>query len=264
MDTVTRGPGSARRTGGTLAESARTTGGALAGNARRSGGALDAGGGVAGDALIVEVAPGVWVAQGSRDRWRRAEPHPDDLARAAALPQWRAAEFLAGRALLRHLLRATVPELAGEPVVAGERGRPLLAGAPGTGVSVSHDGDAVAAAVAPRRRVGVDVQLPPARPSDALLRRCLGAHADAVLTLPEARRAAELAWVWTAQESCVKAAGTGLSDRPWTIDVPPGARRGRWRDYAWTSLRTLSRTPLSCAFSAPEDASDATWETPCS
>ncbi|MEU3255128.1 4'-phosphopantetheinyl transferase superfamily protein [Streptomyces sp. NPDC006997] len=219
--------------------------------------------GTADDALILEVAPGVWVAQGSRDHWRHAAPHPRDLARAAALPEWRAAEFLAGRALLRHLLRATVPELAGVPVVAGERGGPLLAGAPDTGVSVSHDGDAVAAAVAPGRRVGVDVQLPPDRPSEALLRRCLGARADAVRELPEARRAVELAWVWTVQESCVKAAGTGLSGRPWTIDVRPGALRGRWREYEWTSLRPLSRTPLSCAFSAREGTSDGTWETPC-
>ncbi|MFF4316200.1 hypothetical protein ACWDFR_21715 [Streptomyces sp. 900105755] len=31
----------------------------------------------------------------------------------------------------------------------------------------------------------------------------------------------------------VKAAGRGLSGRPRPIDVPPGRRQGRWRDYRW-------------------------------
>ncbi|MFG3308685.1 4'-phosphopantetheinyl transferase family protein [Streptomyces wuyuanensis] len=210
--------------------------------------------------LMTQVKPSVWVARGERSQWIRADPHPHDQAAVAALPRWRVEEFLASRALLRHLLRATLPELAAVPVQADKQGRPVLAGHPDTGISISHDGDAVAVAVAPHRMVGVDVQLPPERATDALLRRCLGAHAQHVGTLPEPQRAAELAWVWTAQEACVKAAGTGLSGRPWAIDIPPGGLHGQWDDFEWISLRGRSRTPLSCAFSAP----CGTLETQCS
>ncbi|MDX5569330.1 4'-phosphopantetheinyl transferase superfamily protein [Streptomyces sp. ID05-04B] len=201
--------------------------------------------------LTLQVTPGVWVARGERGQWARPDPHPHDRAAAAVLPRWRVEEFLASRALLRHLLRTTLPELADEPVLAEEQGRPVLAGAPGTGISISHDGDAVAVAVARSRRVGVDVQQPPDSVPDALLRRCLGTHTPQVATLPQRTRAAEFAWVWTAQEACVKAAGTGLSGRPWAIDIQPGRRRGQWHEFQWISLRDRSRTPLSCAFSAP-------------
>ncbi|RKN77518.1 4'-phosphopantetheinyl transferase superfamily protein [Streptomyces klenkii] len=201
-------------------------------------------------ALTAQVTPGVWIAQDERDRWIPADPHPHDRAAAANLPRWRVTEFLAARALLRHLLRAVLPEQADAPVHAGEHGRPVLAGHPDTGISISHDGASIAVAVAPHRRVGVDVQQPADSAPDTLLRRCLGKHARTVSTLPERQRALELAWVWTVQEACVKAAGTGLSGRPWTIDVPPGRPRGQWDAYEWISLRERSRTPLSCAFSA--------------
>jgi 4'-phosphopantetheinyl transferase len=203
--------------------------------------------------LTTQVAPKVWVASGRRRRWSDAKSHPLDQETAAGQPQWRVEEFLASRALLRHLLRATLPGLAGVPVGADAHGRPVLEGHPDTGISISHDGDAIAVAVAPDRRVGVDVQLPPDSAPDALLRRCMGAHAAEVIPLSEGRRAAELAWVWTAQEACVKAAGTGLSGRPWAIDIPPGVRNGRWEDFTWVSLRGRSRTPLSCAFTAQGD-----------
>ncbi|MCF3103096.1 4'-phosphopantetheinyl transferase superfamily protein [Streptomyces roseoverticillatus] len=201
--------------------------------------------------LTAQVTPGVWVARGERDQWIPADPHPHDRTTAATLPRWRATEFLASRALLRHLLRAVLPEQADAPVHADGHGRPALSGHPGTGISISHDGDAIAVAVAPHRRVGVDVQQPADSAPDTLLRRCLGRHTEAVSTLPERQRAVELAWVWTVQEACVKAAGTGLSGRPWEIDVTPGRPRGQWDTYEWISLRERSRTPLSCAFSAP-------------
>ncbi|MFC7309293.1 4'-phosphopantetheinyl transferase family protein [Streptomyces monticola] len=201
--------------------------------------------------LMTQVAPKVWVAGDRRRRWAAAPPHPLDRVPAAGPPQWRVEEFLASRALLRHLLRATLPELADAVVTADAHGRPVLDGHPDTGISISHDGDAIAVAVAPDRKVGVDVQLPPDTAPEALLRRCMGEHLPHVLPLPEGRRAAELAWVWTAQEACVKAAGTGLSGRPWAIDIPPGVRHGRWDDFTWVSLRGRSRTPLSCAFTAP-------------
>ncbi|MEV4878664.1 4'-phosphopantetheinyl transferase family protein [Streptomyces cyaneofuscatus] len=210
-------------------------------------------------ATVTRAAPDVWVATGSRELWCAGPAHAEDLAAAEPLPHPRRAEYLAGRALLRHLLRLTVPEHADAWVRADGHGRPFLDGAPDTGISISHDGDTVAAAVGRRRRVGVDVQLPAQSVPDSLLRRCLGPYAEGVRALPEGQRALELAWVWTVQEACVKAAGTGLSGSPWTIDVPPGHRRGTWGAYRWISLRDHSRTPLSCAYTRLDDAR----ETPC-
>ncbi|MEV4443064.1 4'-phosphopantetheinyl transferase superfamily protein, partial [Streptomyces sp. NPDC049577] len=140
------------------------------------------------------------------------------------------------------------------PVRPGPHGEPRLAGHPDVGISVSHDGDTVAAAVAPGRRVGVDVQQPPSGPHERLVRRCLRERAEQLAALPPDGRAEEFAWVWTVQEACVKAAGTGLAGQPWAIDVPLGHRRGRWDDYAWVSLRDTSTTPLSCAFTDLEQS----------
>ncbi|MGW5650289.1 4'-phosphopantetheinyl transferase superfamily protein [Streptomyces humi] len=181
------------------------------------------------------------------------EVHQDDLDQAAGFPPWRAAEFLAGRATLRRLIREVRPDLADSAVRPDARGRPGLVGHPDVGVSISHDGGLSAAALAPGRRVGVDVQLPPDEPSDGMLRRLLREHAAPLEWLPAPERARELAWVWTVQESCVKAAGTGLAGRPWAIAVPPGRRYGRWGRYRWASLRDTSPVPLSCAFTARED-----------
>ncbi|TWV47506.1 4-phosphopantetheinyl transferase [Streptomyces misionensis] len=187
----------------------------------------------------------------------RQAADPNDRAVAAALPRRRTAEFLAGRSLLRHLLRLTVPERASTPIRADANGRPLLDGDPATGISISHDGLAIAVAVGRGQRVGVDVQLPAPHVPDSLLHRCLGRHAQDVIPLSEHRRGVELAWVWTAQEACVKAAGTGLTGSPWSIDVPPGSREGQWGGYRWISLRDRSHTPLSCAFSLSRFPSDA-------
>ncbi|MEU5365867.1 4'-phosphopantetheinyl transferase superfamily protein [Streptomyces sp. NPDC005925] len=200
-----------------------------------------------------DVADGVWVLCRTDRATDTAELLGDDLARAASLPSWRAERFLAGRAALRRLLREVRPDLADTAVRPDARGRPCLVGHPDVGVSVSHDGGLSAAAVAPGRRVGVDVQLPPDEPYEGMLRRCLQGHAAPLESLPAPERARELAWVWTVQESCVKAAGTGLAGRPWTIDVTPGHRHGRWGRYRWASLRDSSPVPLSCAFTPRED-----------
>ncbi|MDY0816372.1 4'-phosphopantetheinyl transferase family protein [Kitasatospora purpeofusca] len=185
-----------------------------------------------------------------RDRLDREELDRDDLAQARSLPPWRAEQFLTGRATLRRLIREVRPDLAGAPIRPDPRGRPRLLGHPDVGVSISHDGGLSAAAVAPGRRVGVDVQLPSGEPSAGMLRRCLREHAARLEELPAPERAREFAWVWTVQESCVKAAGTGLAGRPWAIAVTPGHRHGRWGRYRWISLRDSSPVPLSCAFTS--------------
>ncbi|WP_369218213.1 4'-phosphopantetheinyl transferase family protein, partial [Streptomyces flavofungini] len=200
--------------------------------------------GAVGQVGPLEVAEGVWVVAGTG----APSTHPDDRRRAAGLPGWRARRFLYGRGLLRELLHAVAPRLAGGDIVPDRRGQPHLAACRRAGISVSHSDGVVACAFATGRRVGVDVQHPGASAGATLTQRLLRAHAPDVLALPPTRAAREVAWVWTAQEACVKAAGSGLAGRPWEIEVTPGSREGRWRAYRWLSLRDVSRTPLSCAF----------------
>ncbi|GHD53692.1 hypothetical protein GCM10010335_67480 [Streptomyces galbus] len=189
------------------------------------------------------VAEGGWVVAGSG----APSTHRDDRRRAVALPEWRARRFLHGRGLLRELLHTVAPPLAGADIVPDGRGQPHLAGLPGAAVSVSHSDSMVACAFVAEGRIGVDLQHPAVPVGATLARRLLRSHAPGVLALAPTRAAEEVAWVWTAQEACVKAAGVGLAGRPWEIDVPPGSNGGRWGPYRWICLRGASATPLSCA-----------------
>jgi 4'-phosphopantetheinyl transferase len=202
-----------------------------------------------------EAAPGVWVAlvNGAPTGGR---PTDHDLAEASALPRHRAAERLAARAVLRELLALHFPEARDAEVAYRPGGGPWLPRWPRIGISVSHDGNAAAACVALDQVVGVDVQHAGPTVSDRLLRRCVRDHAPALALLPDEERAREFAWVWTAQEACVKAEGTGMSGAPWSVDVTPLAARGSWGRYRWVSLRDRTTTPLSCAF-APAVAAPA-------
>jgi 4'-phosphopantetheinyl transferase len=197
--------------------------------------------------LLTRAAPGVWVllAHGCPPEGRLTE---DDLAGAAHLTGVRAREHLAARRALRGLLAARFPEACRAPVTHTRLGRPRLAGWPRIGVSVSHDGDAVAACAALDHAVGLDVQHAPQDLPDSLVRRCARERAEELNRLPRQRRSWEFAWMWTVQEACVKAAGTGLSGRPWAIDVPLPAAHGAWRGYRWVSLRRHATVPLSCAW----------------
>ncbi|WP_197289698.1 4'-phosphopantetheinyl transferase family protein [Saccharothrix sp. NRRL B-16348] len=196
-------------------------------------------------AVDVRVHEDVWVrvAEG-----HTGPPHPADARAAVGMPPWRAREFLAGRGVLRDLLAAVAPWARDAEVTPTGAGKPVLAGVPGVGVSVSHDGGAVAAAVALRRAVGVDLQRPPAELPAGVVRRCLRERAAELDRLPEAERAVEFARVWTVQEACVKAEGTGLAGLPWAIDVPARPVTGRWRHFRWVVLRDAVDVPLSCAF----------------
>ncbi|GAB3836126.1 4'-phosphopantetheinyl transferase family protein [Dactylosporangium cerinum] len=194
-------------------------------------------------------APDVCVAVDSTSDALAAGPvHQADAARAEQLPAWRAAEFLGARALLRLLLAQVEPAARGATLASDPAGCPVLPDWPELSVSLSHDRGHVAAAVARRAGVGIDVQVPPDTLDEAMVRRCLREHATALDGLDDTERRLEFAWVWTVQEACVKAQGTGLAGRPWSIDVLPGQRDGRWGEYRWMSLREQSRTPLSCAY----------------
>ncbi|WP_369147681.1 4'-phosphopantetheinyl transferase superfamily protein [Streptomyces sp. R44] len=208
-------------------------------------------------------APGVVVALAPVDAvlatpaavWRL---RPEEYRSAAGMAAWRAREHLAGRALLRLLLA----EVAGEedaraPVVPEPAGRPRLPGSPDTGVSISHSGPYAAAAVATGLDVGVDAQVP-RPPLAALLRRCCAPGTAAHLAnLPPERAALAFARIWSVQEACVKARGTGLSGAPWRVRVDPGSQAGtsgalHWRRPPWHDAADAEPVALACAFGPPE------------
>jgi len=157
-------------------------------------------------------------------------------------------ERRAARSLLRWLLATTVSvELSASSIEARPKGQPYLTSHPAVGISVSHTAGWVAAAVNPCGAVGVDVQVPVVV-SDSMLRRCCTPLGRSLLrALNREARELEFAWLWSIQESCVKASGGGLSDRPWRIALTPGQTSGRWRSYTWESQRSRSDVPLSCA-----------------
>jgi 4'-phosphopantetheinyl transferase len=200
-----------------------------------------------------QLRPGIWVSLVTASSTPGDISLPNDLAAAEGLPDWRAAEFLAGRRVLRQLLADTNREAAAADIAYTERGRPQLVGHPRLGISIGHDGDLIAVGVARGHAIGVDVQHPPAAIRHSMVQRCLRHHSTAVSRLPMAQRTLEFAWVWSVQEACVKAAGTGISGRPWSIDIPPKVRQGRWGEYEWITFRGHSDVPFSCAFApSPE------------
>ncbi|MEU0163152.1 4'-phosphopantetheinyl transferase superfamily protein [Streptomyces sp. NPDC006261] len=167
------------------------------------------------------------------------------------MPPWRAREHLAGRALARTLLSKSLGLPSHTPLRSRTGGPPCVPGHPRLSVSISHSGDTVAAAVA-HQPVGIDIQAP-SPPSEGLLRRCCSPSAAAALRrLPPEERALHFAYLWTAQEACVKALGTGLAGAPWRIDVAPGAREGRWRRLTWRHLTDIgSPLPTCLAYGRP-------------
>ena len=161
-------------------------------------------------------------------------------------------EHAAALALARTLLHEIGGAgLAASTIAARRGGQPFLPAHPDIGISLSHSGDWAAAAVGVGMAVGVDVQVPqPASPG--LLRRCCRpAERDALTRMPPARRDLEFAWLWTAQEACVKATGAGLSGLPWTIPVRIGQSTGDWRGVRWQALREFP-LPVSCAYTGKE------------
>ncbi|MER7899348.1 4'-phosphopantetheinyl transferase superfamily protein [Streptomyces sp. NPDC096046] len=177
------------------------------------------------------------------------------------MPAWRAREHLAGRALARFLLSDFGVDLL-TPLSTRATGQPHVPAHPCLSVSISHSGDTVAAAVADHP-VGIDVQVP-MPPSRALLRRCCSSSAATALRrLPPAEQPRHFAYIWTAQEACSKAAGTGIAGAPWRIRVEVGAREGHWRGLTWRHLTgTASPYPMCLAHtSRSTDRKEETWPT---
>lgn len=158
----------------------------------------------------------------------------------------------AARALLRRLLAELDGPGAGDTRILKRRnGQPFLPERPDRSVSLSHSEGWVAAAVGAGPEVGVDVQVPQPTPAGLVRRCCRPAARDLLARMPAAGRDLEFAWIWTAQEACVKATGAGLAGLPWTIPVEVGQRAGAWGRVRWRSLRDRYRTPVTCAYTRP-------------
>ncbi|NXY94245.1 4'-phosphopantetheinyl transferase superfamily protein [Streptomyces sp. BR123] len=197
---------------------------------------------------VIEIVPQVWAVSGRVTA--PSEGHPDDLAAAAGMAGWRAEEFLAGRALLRRLLAEVAPGSENLRVTPGPHGKPGLPDRPDLAISIAHDEGHFAACAGVGRAVGIDVQQPGEHLAPGVVRRCVPTEHEAVNALPADERSREFAWIWTAQEACVKAEGSGLAGGPWTVPVGPGQTSGTWKGFTWRSLRDTSDTPLSCAWEA--------------
>lgn len=171
---------------------------------------------------------------------------------ASAAPVTRRPGGLAARALLRRLLAEAIGS-ASAVLAVGPNGRPYLVDHPDVGVSLAHTGGWAAAAVRPGGVVGVDVQ-PPVPIGDGLVRRCAGGAGYAALSaLDRGERELETAWIWSVQEACVKAEGTGLAGRPWTVPVRVGQPAGRWHGLRWRAGRGRWPVPVSWAHRAVRD-----------
>jgi 4'-phosphopantetheinyl transferase len=196
----------------------------------------------------VQVADGVHVAVASADAMA-LEPVGLVPSLCCPRPTPRTRQFAAVRTLLRDLLIEVAGRRVGStPIAAHANSQPYLPERPDLSVSLSHSGDWVAAAVGTGAEVGVDVQVPEPT-SDALLRRCCTPTArDLLRRMSGSERDREFAWIWSAQEACVKAVGMGLAGRPWTIPVNVGQRTGAWNEVRWQSLREEYAVPVTCAY----------------
>lgn len=200
-------------------------------------------------ARMVTVRAGVYVAVASAPAMLSTPPAAVDVSTALGLPDWRAREQLAARALLRRLLTEVVgARAAALPLAAKPGGRPYLPDRADLSVSLSHSGDLVAAALGVGRAVGVDVQRPEPVPPELIDRCCSPGTARVLAALPAGRRAERFAGIWTVQEACVKATGAGLAGQPWRIPVGLTRSAGRWRGLRWLKVGCRLGVPVGCAY----------------
>ncbi|MEV6025279.1 4'-phosphopantetheinyl transferase superfamily protein [Streptomyces sp. NPDC052036] len=131
------------------------------------------------------------------------------------LPEDERAAYVAGRALVRHVLAAQLQMTPEESViVAGGGGRPRLVGPRNRGVdfSLSHSSGLVAVAVSTTACVGIDIeQLLPGRPFEEIARRFFAPEERALWARTHcADRLRTWYRIWTRREAYVKATGDGL------------------------------------------------------
>ncbi|MYB15274.1 MAG: 4'-phosphopantetheinyl transferase superfamily protein [Rhodospirillaceae bacterium] len=141
-------------------------------------------------------------------------------------------EFTLCRAALRSLLCRELgccnAELSFETA---KFGKPfaLVGGVPvPAAFNVSHSGPHGLIALAPRGRIGVDVEERSTKRSlDDYIRLLFAPEERAELEKSRGRGRVELFYrLWTLKEAAIKAVGAGLSIDPATFEIPPGLVRG--------------------------------------
>ena len=162
----------------------------------------------------------------------RASLTPREHERAAGMSSRTAAEFVAARALLRHVLGAAIDRdpLAIE-IVEPDGGKPHLPDGE-LDFNLAHAGDWVVVALARGCRVGVDVEPLATRRDASAIADAFGLALDP--TLPFAQQ-------WVRVEARYKAAGVGLE-----IPIDPAVGR----DYTVVDLQIASDHAAAVAWDA--------------
>lgn len=132
--------------------------------------------------------------------------------------------------IVRAVLRLVLAEAGlGPPecltIVAGRYGKPELAHPAAVRFNVAHSGDVGLIAVARGREVGVDVEVPRARPDLSGVARRFFTPAEAAALAAITDPAGELAAFhrcWVRKEACIKATGLGLRIALDTFEVGVG------------------------------------------
>ena len=124
--------------------------------------------------------------------------------------------FLVGRGMLRVLLGGYLGRPTKDvPIVSGAMGKPVLPPATNPGewqFNVAHSGKWILAAIARRRRVGVDVErIRPMLDLEPLAERCCSPRERQIFkALPEDEKQTAFFRCWTRKEAYMKGLGLGL------------------------------------------------------
>ncbi len=153
--------------------------------------------------------------------------------------------WVAARGMLREIVGRAQGLAPAEVVFRyAEHGKP---GADGLRFNVSHSGDYALYAISPDLEVGVDVELPRSRRTDALARRFFApGEQERLFALEEPARAVAFFKLWTCKEAFLKATGEGLSRSLRSYEIDPAQGRVLWAkdaDAARWSVHPLRPPP---------------------
>lgn len=148
----------------------------------------------------------------------------------------------AARGVLREVLGAALGLAPAEVAFRyGPHGKPEVAG---LRFNISHSGSAAIIALG-RREVGVDVELPRPRRSDAIARRFYApGEKKFIFSLPDGPRADAFFQLWTCKEAFLKVTGEGLSRSTRSYEIQLSPPRLLWAEGIPDAASRYSVHPL--------------------
>lgn len=148
----------------------------------------------------------------------------------------------AARGILREVLGAALGLGPAEVSFRyGPHGKPEV---PGLRFNISHSGSAAVIALG-RREVGIDVELPRPRRSDAIARRFYAPGENKfIFSLPDGPRADAFFRLWTCKEAFLKVTGEGLSRSTRSYEIQLSPPRLLWAQGIPDAPRRYSVHPL--------------------